>query len=86
MAKRLRDMTSAELKMEMSLAGSPDKIMDLGDEILRLVYNKMDKTNIAEHINVILMLRRIVAEIDGMQKREEKRQRNNYWPTSKKSS
>jgi rubrerythrin len=63
MAKKLYQMTLDEVQQEMSIAGSPEKITQLGRDILALIGEKVDRTNGAELINVEFMLKRITAEI-----------------------
>lgn len=69
MAKKLSKMTWEELQKEMSIAGSPEKISQLGYEVERLIMPKIDATNRAELTNVELMLRRLIAEIKWLQRR-----------------
>lgn len=68
-------MTWAEVQQEMSIAGSPEKITQLGKDILRLIGKTIDTTNRAELTNVELMLQRILAEIKGDQRRYDKSHR-----------
>lgn len=72
MAKKLSSMTWAEVKAEMSIAGSPAKIMQLGCEIEALLLPAIDITNRAELTNVEFMLQRLVAEIKLMQRKYDK--------------
>lgn len=63
MAKKISQMTWAEVQQEMSIAGSPEKITELGKEILTLIGQRMDPTNRAEMTNIEFMLQRVTAEI-----------------------
>jgi hypothetical protein len=47
----------------MSIAGSPEKITDLGRDIEAFIGSKIDATNRAELINVEFMLQRMTAEV-----------------------
>ena len=62
MSKRISQMTTEDLKNEMSIAGSPEKVMKAFDEMLSAYYKSVDKTNGAELINFDLAIRRILAE------------------------
>lgn len=67
--KTLIQMTAAELKAEMSLAGSPDKIMKLFDRVWCEVVGTIDWKSHPEHTNVLLILARMYAEVKCSQKR-----------------
>lgn len=56
-------MTWAEVQKEMSIAGSPEKMTKLGEDILGLMWQKIDSSNRSELTNAELMLNRILAEI-----------------------
>lgn len=56
-------MTWADVQQEMSIAGSPEKITQLGKDIMEQIASKLDKTNRAELINVEFMLKRLIAEV-----------------------
>lgn len=73
MGKKLYQMTWAEVQQEMSIAGSPEKIAQLGNEVMGLIVSKMDATNRAELINVEFMLQRVLAEIKAEQRRYDRR-------------
>lgn len=66
-------MTTAELREEMSIAGSPDKISKLGKEIYDKVACTVDANNPAELINVRLALQWGAALIKAEQRRYDKR-------------
>lgn len=68
MGKKLIDMTWAEVQKEMSIAGSPEKITQLGSDILQLIGKTVDTTNRAELTNVEFMLKRLIAETKRAQK------------------
>lgn len=63
MAKKLTNMTWDEMQKEMSIAGSPEKISNLGKNIWEKIGSEVDFTNGAEIINVEFAIRRIHAEI-----------------------
>jgi hypothetical protein len=69
MGKKLSSMTWEEVQSEMSIAGNPAKITQLGRDIEDLLLPKLDATNRAEMINAELMLKRLIAEIRILQKR-----------------
>lgn len=56
-------MTEEQFKNEISMAGSPNKIIALMNEIHNLMVANIDTTNAAEIINTSLMLRRLNAEL-----------------------
>lgn len=56
-------MSWADVQKEMSIAGSPEKITQLGKDIMEQIGSKLDKTNRAELINVEFMLKRVMAEV-----------------------
>ena len=68
MAKKLSSMAWEDVQAEMSIAGSPDKITQLGREIEALLLPTLDITNRAELTNAEFMLQRLVAEIKLMQR------------------
>lgn len=72
MAKKLSQMTWAEVQKEMSIAGSPEKITKLGKDVYDLVCSGIDGTNRAELTNIELALKRVLAEIKFAQRRYDK--------------
>lgn len=56
-------MSWDDVQEEMSIAGNPDTIRQIGEEILRLIVTKHDKTNRAEMTNIEFMLNRVLAEV-----------------------
>lgn len=66
-------MTWAEVQKEMSIAGNPEKIAKLGQEIWEKVASTIDAKNVAELINVQIALNRVLAEVKGEQRRHDKR-------------
>lgn len=60
-------MTWEDVQQEMSIAGSPEKIAQLGRHIEALLMHELDVTNRAELTNVEFMLKRLVAEIKLLQ-------------------
>lgn len=75
MGKKLSQLTWADIEKEMSIAGSPEKITQLGKDILELIADKTDCTNRAELTNVELMLQRVIAEIRLYQRMYDKSHR-----------
>lgn len=73
MGRKLSQMTSAEFKAELSIAGSPDKMMGLLDKIM-IVANEVDRTNIAELINLQLIFKRAMADVALWERMERQRQ------------
>lgn len=59
-------------QQEMSIAGSPAKIAQLGRDIIQLIGKTMDETNHAEIINTEFMLEICIREIRRAKKRYEK--------------
>lgn len=60
---KLSKMTWDDVQEEMSIAGSPEKITQLGKDIMQLIADSHDKTNRAELTNIEFMLKRVIAEI-----------------------
>ena len=60
--KKLSQMSTQELKAELSIAGSPDKLIGMMSEIGD-VMAKVDQTNAAELINLDFIVRRLHAEV-----------------------
>lgn len=65
-------MTWDDVQKEMSIAGSPEKITQLGWQIERLLMPAIDVTNRAELTNVEFMLSRLVAEVKMLQRKYDK--------------
>lgn len=59
---RLEQLTKQEFRKQLSIAGDPDKIMELSDEIWELVC-KIDHKNPAELANMEFSLYRMAAEL-----------------------
>lgn len=75
MGKQLVNMTWDNVKEEMSIAGSPDKITQLGSKIMTLIEEEIDWTNRAEMTNIEFAIKRINAEIKANQRRYDKSHR-----------
>ncbi len=56
-------MTWDDVQKEMSIAGSPEKITQLGRDIEAMLGNRVNVKNRAELINVEFMLQRLLAEV-----------------------
>lgn len=60
--KKLSQMSTEDVKKELSIAGAPDKLIemmgDMGD-----IMSKVDQTNAAELINLDFIIRRLHAEV-----------------------
>jgi hypothetical protein len=63
MGKKLTQMSWDDVQKEMSIAGSPEKITNLGRDIEDFIGSKIDATNRAELTNVEFMLQRMMAEV-----------------------
>lgn len=63
MGRQLSRMSWDDVQNEMSIAGSPEKITQLGRHIIELIGKTLDQTNRAEFTNVEFMLKRINAEV-----------------------
>jgi len=61
MSRKLSQMTSGQFKEELSIAGSPEKIMDMQQRILSIMSEVNDK-NAAELINLEFLMRYLTAE------------------------
>lgn len=75
MAKKLSQMTWADVQQEMSIAGSPEKLTQLGKDIEVLMGKTIDATNRAEILNAEFMLQRLLAEIKAMGREYDKSHR-----------
>lgn len=60
--KHLSQMTTEDVKKELSIAGSPDKLIAMMGEIGDIMA-KVDQTNAAELINLEFIMRRLQAEV-----------------------
>jgi hypothetical protein len=69
---KLTQMSWEDVQQEMSIAGSPEKITQLGRDIESLLMPAIDATNRAELTNVEFMLKRLVAEIRLLQRMYDK--------------
>lgn len=72
MAGTLSSLTWNQVQAQMSIAGNPEKIAQLGREIEALLMPSIDATNRAELTNVEFMLQRLTAEIRLMQRMYDK--------------
>lgn len=71
MSRKLSQLTTAQLKEEMSIAGNPDKLMAMFEDI-HTITGKVDTTNPAELINLELVLQRHLAEVRRLKRMYEK--------------
>lgn len=72
MGKKLSQMTTAEFKAEMSIAGNPEKIMAIWGKMLGAAH-EVDANNAAELINLEFAVKRLHAEVKWLMRRYEKR-------------
>jgi hypothetical protein len=72
MGKILSSMTWGDVQKEMSIAGSAEKITQLGRHIEALLSETIDATNRAELTNVEFMLQRLTAEVKLWQRMYDK--------------
>jgi hypothetical protein len=63
MGRKLTSMGWDHIQREMSIAGSAEKITQLGRDIEALIATTIDATNRAELSNVEFMLQRLTAEV-----------------------
>lgn len=63
MAKKLSQLSTQDMREQMSIAGSPEKITNLMTEIEALIAKTIDVNNPAELINTAFALDRLKAEI-----------------------
>lgn len=61
--RHLSRMTWEEITAEMSIAGNPEKITQLGRDVTALIGAALDPTNRAEFTNVEFMLKCVMAQI-----------------------
>jgi len=72
MAKRL--MTTTEIKATMSIAGEPDNIIEVMQDIISIIAARIDLTNIPSLDNMQFALEQIIADLHHWEKMERKRQ------------
>jgi hypothetical protein len=65
-----------DIQQEMSIAGSPEKMVHAGKMIMGAVTGIINSKNIPEHINMIFALKRVIAELEGNQRRLENEHSN----------
>lgn len=65
-------MSWDDVQKEMSIAGSAEKITQLGRDIEKQISSTIDVTNRAELTNVELMLQRLLAEVKLWQRMYDK--------------
>jgi hypothetical protein len=70
--KKLSQMSTEDVKKELSIAGSPDKLIVMMGEIGDIM-SKVDQTNVAELINLEFILHRLQAEVRVWKKKYEER-------------
>jgi len=74
MSKKLTSITWAELKKEMSIAGDPDAVVEVADDIVSLILGRINPQNIPSLINIQLALQKIMAEFRLYEKIQRDRQ------------
>jgi hypothetical protein len=70
--KKLSQMSTEDVKNELSIAGAPDKLIGMMGDIGNIM-SKIDHTNPAELINLDFILRRLRAEVRIWMKHYEER-------------
>lgn len=78
MAKRISQLTTADMLKEMSIAGSPEKVVGVMTEIHDLMAAKLDLTNPAELLNIEFALQRLQAEVKTWLKLLERKNNQKY--------
>jgi hypothetical protein len=61
MARKISQLTTAQMREEMSIAGSPDKLVKILQDIEKIMAT-VDTTNCAELINLEFVMQRLLAE------------------------
>lgn len=61
MGRKISQMTTQQVHDEMSIAGSPDKLIGMLKE-MEAIMSKVDSTNSAELINLEFVMQRLLAE------------------------
>lgn len=74
MGRKLSQMSWQDLKEELSIAGDPEKMIEIAKDIEALITPRMDVHNIAEVMNVQLILKKIIADFKLWENIERKRQ------------
>lgn len=68
----LSKMSWVDVQKEMSIAGSPEKITQLGRDIEKLISTTIDATNRAELTNMEFALQRLTVEVRLWQRMYDK--------------
>jgi hypothetical protein len=74
MAKRLISLTWVDMQNEMSIAGSPEKIAKLGEDLIDLIARSININSISEVENTQFALQRVIAELKLWEKMQRDRQ------------
>jgi hypothetical protein len=61
MGRKLSQMSTPQVREELSIAGNPDKIMGMHSQILGIM-GQVDSKNAAELINLEFIMQRLLAE------------------------
>lgn len=75
---KLSKMTTDDVRKQMSIAGSPEKITELMTRIYNDMAKTVDTTNAAELINMKFALRRLLAEVQTWTKQLERNTGQKY--------
>jgi len=74
MPKKLSQMTTAEVKESLSIAGQPEAAMEVMSVVFDAITTLIDVKNIPSLDNVQFVLQRVIAELKQWEKMERKRQ------------
>jgi len=74
MAKRLSQLTNKEFKAQLSIAGDPDKVMEIKENLEDLMNGRLNTHNIAELENMCFALDKIKADLKNWISIERNRQ------------
>ena len=74
MGRRLSSITWVDLKEEMSIAGDPEKIIEIGKDIYALISVRLNFKSIPEIENMQLALEKLLARLKVLGRMEINRQ------------
>lgn len=74
MGRKLSTLTWADVKKEMSIAGDPDKIIQIGGDIHDLIVSRINSRSIPELENMQFALKRVLAELKLLERFQRDRQ------------
>lgn len=78
MPKRISQLSTDDMLNEMSIAGSPEKVVGIMTELHNIMATKLDLTNPTELLNMDFALQRLRAEVKIWVRQLEKKNNQKY--------